>query len=125
MDEQKQHKLSLQMSQQQHKQIQIAQQSIKPTSAMISSALLNDDLDLDDPVSASFVAHESVDSSFTASNGIGGGGGGSTTLNGLNRLRILNNTTMINTALDLDSLDGSSLGNNSQSCLVKGAPPIP
>ncbi|XP_036338353.1 palmitoyltransferase app [Rhagoletis pomonella] len=124
MDEQKQHKLSLQMSQQQHKQI--AQQSIKPTSAMISSALLNDDLDLDDPVSASFVAHESVDSSFAASNGIGGGGGGgSTTLNGLNRLRILNNTTMINTALDLDSLDGSSLGNNSQSCLVKGAPPIP
>ena len=26
--------------------------------------------------------------------------------------------TMIDTALDLDSLDGSSIGNNSQSCLV-------
>lgn len=41
-----------------------------------------------------------------------------------NRMRILQDTTMIDTALDLDSLDGSSLGNsnnNSQSCLVKTA----
>lgn len=34
------------------------------------------------------------------------------------RLRLLQDTTMIDTALDLDSLDGSSIGNNSQSCLV-------
>ncbi len=33
------------------------------------------------------------------------------------RLRLLQDTTMIDTALDLDSLDGS-IGNNSQSCLV-------
>lgn len=41
-----------------------------------------------------------------------------------NRMRLLQDTTMIDTALDLDSLDGSSLGNsnnNSQSCLVKTA----
>ncbi|XP_053956104.1 palmitoyltransferase app isoform X1 [Anastrepha ludens] len=117
MDEQKQHELSLQVTPQ-HKQT--SQQSINPTSVMLSSALLNDDLDLDDPVSASFVAHENVDSTFVSGNNIGS----SSTLNGLNRLRMLNHTTMINTALDLDSLDGSSLGNNSQSCLVKGAPPI-
>lgn len=34
------------------------------------------------------------------------------------RMRLLHDTTMIDTALDLDSLDGSSLGNNSQACLV-------
>lgn len=34
------------------------------------------------------------------------------------RLRLLQEQTMIDTALDLDSLDGSSIGNNSQSCLV-------
>lgn len=33
------------------------------------------------------------------------------------RLRLLQDTTMIDTALDLDSLDGSSIGNNSQACL--------
>lgn len=38
-----------------------------------------------------------------------------------NRLRMLHDTTMIDTALDLDSLDGSSLGNNSSACLVKTA----
>lgn len=37
------------------------------------------------------------------------------------RMRLLHDTTMIDTALDLDSLDGSSLGNNSQACLVKTA----
>ncbi|XP_058465549.1 palmitoyltransferase app isoform X2 [Malaya genurostris] len=37
-----------------------------------------------------------------------------------NRLRLLQESTMIDTALDLDSLDGS-IGNNSQSCLVKTA----
>lgn len=36
------------------------------------------------------------------------------------RLRLLQESTMIDTALDLDSLDGS-IGNNSQSCLVKTA----
>lgn len=34
------------------------------------------------------------------------------------RMRLLHDTTMIDTALDLDSLDESSLGNNSQACLV-------
>lgn len=34
------------------------------------------------------------------------------------RMRLLHDTTMIDTALDLDSLDGSSLGNSSQACLV-------
>lgn len=117
MDEQKQHELTLQMNRQ-HKQL--AQKSITSAGVMLSSALLNDDLDLDDPVSASFVAQENVDSSFLSGNGKVCDG----SMNGLNRLRMLNNTTMINTALDLDSLDGSSLGNNSQSCLVKGAPPL-
>lgn len=38
------------------------------------------------------------------------------------RMRLLHDTTMIDTALDLDSLDdGSSVGNNSQACLVKPA----
>lgn len=37
------------------------------------------------------------------------------------RMRLLHDTTMIDTALDLDSLDGSSIGNNSQACLVKTA----
>lgn len=52
------------------------------------------------------------------------GGGNTTGLNTSNafispsRMRLLHDTTMIDTALDLDSLDGSSLGNNSQACLV-------
>lgn len=38
------------------------------------------------------------------------------------RMRLLHDTTMIDTALDLDSLDdGSSVGNSSQACLVKTA----
>ncbi|XP_028896639.2 palmitoyltransferase app isoform X1 [Zeugodacus cucurbitae] len=117
MDEQKQHELTLQMNRQ-HKQL--TQKSINSAGVMLSSSLLNDDLDLDDPVSASFVAQENVNSSFLSGNGKMC----DSSLNGLTRLRMLNNTTMINTALDLDSLDGSSLGNNSQSCLVKGAPPL-
>ncbi|XP_018789695.1 PREDICTED: uncharacterized protein LOC108969440 isoform X2 [Bactrocera latifrons] len=117
MDEQKQHELTLQMNKQYK---QLAQKSISSSGVMLSSALLNDDLDLDDPVSASFVAQENVDSSFLSANGKVC----DSSMSGLNRLRMLNNTTMINTALDLDSLDGSSLGNNSQSCLVKEAPPL-
>ncbi|XP_050336649.1 palmitoyltransferase app isoform X1 [Bactrocera neohumeralis] len=117
MDEQKQHELTLQMNKQYK---QLAQKSITSSGVMLSSALLNDDLDLDDPVSASFVAQENVDSSFLSANGKVC----DSSMSGLNRLRMLNNTTMINTALDLDSLDGSSLGNNSQSCLVKEAPPL-
>lgn len=35
------------------------------------------------------------------------------------RLRLLQDTTMIESALDLDSLDGSSLGTNSQAGLMK------
>lgn len=35
------------------------------------------------------------------------------------RMRLIHDTTMIDTALDLDSLDGSSIGNYSQGCLVK------
>ncbi|KAH8369676.1 hypothetical protein KR093_000592 [Drosophila rubida] len=79
---------------------------------VLSSTLLSDDLDLDDPVSASFV---------------GGGhhrkaaGDGAEQAKSADRLRMLHDTTMIDTALDLDSLDGSSMGNNSQSCLVKSA----
>ncbi|XP_034104003.1 palmitoyltransferase app isoform X2 [Drosophila albomicans] len=83
---------------------------------VLSSTLLSDDLDLDDPVSASFV-------------GVGGhhhqhrktAGDGAEQAKSADRLRMLHDTTMIDTALDLDSLDGSSMGNNSQSCLVKNA----
>lgn len=41
--------------------------------------------------------------------------------NKIKQYKILQDTTMIDTALDLDSLDGSSIGNNSQACLVKTA----
>lgn len=41
--------------------------------------------------------------------------------NKIKHYKILQDTTMIDTALDLDSLDGSSIGNNSQACLVKTA----
>lgn len=37
----------------------------------------------------------------------------------VSRLRLLQDTTMIESALDLDSLDGSSLGTNSQAGLMK------
>lgn len=65
-----------------------------------------------------------------SSNGVNGGGNSSSSSNnptGSNSFcspsrRLLHDTTMIDTALDLDSLDdGSSVGNNSQACLVKTA----
>ncbi|KAH8416946.1 hypothetical protein KR009_006082 [Drosophila setifemur] len=77
---------------------------------VLSSTLLCDDLDLDDPVSASFVATHAQRKSH---------GDGAEQVKSAERLRMLHDTTMIDTALDLDSLDGSSMGNNSQSCLVK------
>lgn len=111
-----------------------------------SSVLDNDDLDLDDPMTATKTFNVSEKNS--ASNGSSGAGifptvtvveskfansrrsknkskkphdsSSSSYLssNGLQRFR---DTTMIDTALDLDSLDGSSIGNNSQSCLMKTA----
>ncbi|KRF84264.1 palmitoyltransferase app isoform X2 [Drosophila virilis] len=109
IDEQAQQQRQQQQQQQQHsEQLQ--------ATAVLSSTLLSDDLDLDDPVSASFV-------------GGGGHGHGQRMSSGdgveqaksADRLRMLHDTTMIDTALDLDSLDGSSMGNSSQSCLVKTA----
>ncbi|XP_039487409.1 palmitoyltransferase app isoform X2 [Drosophila santomea] len=74
---------------------------------VLSSTLLCDDLDLDDPVSAScHVKRKSL-------------GDGAEQVKSAERLRMLHDNTMIDTALDLDSLDGSSMGNSSQSCLVK------
>lgn len=82
---------------------------------VLSSTLLCDDLDLDDPVSAaSFVASHAQRKSA---------GDGAEQVKSAERLRMLHDTTMIDTALDLDSLDGSSMGNNSQSCLVKPGKP--
>ncbi|KAM8708863.1 hypothetical protein ACLKA7_015777 [Drosophila subpalustris] len=95
--------------QQQLLQQQRLQQSEQlQATTVLSSTLLSDDLDLDDPVSASFVGHHRK----TA-------GDGAEQVKSAERLRMLHDTTMIDTALDLDSLDGSSMGNNSQSCLVK------
>lgn len=61
-----------------------------------------------------------------SSNGVGGSNPAiSNTSNAFcspSRMRLLHDTTMIDTALDLDSLDDrSSIGNNSQACLVKTA----
>ncbi|KAH8364858.1 hypothetical protein KR084_012634 [Drosophila pseudotakahashii] len=85
------------------------QQREQQASNVLSSTLLCDDLDLDDPVSAScHVKRKSV-------------GDGAEQVKSAERLRMLHDTTMIDTALDLDSLDGSSMGNNSQSCLVKAS----
>ncbi|KAL7732434.1 hypothetical protein ACLKA6_004402 [Drosophila palustris] len=94
-------------AQQQQQRLQQCEQLQATT--VLSSTLLSDDLDLDDPVSASFVGHHRK----TA-------GDGAEQAKSADRLRMLHDTTMIDTALDLDSLDGSSMGNNSQSCLVKG-----
>ncbi|EDV96116.1 GH16079 [Drosophila grimshawi] len=90
----------------QQQQQQLRQQQHSEQQAVLSSTLLSDDLDLDDPVSASFHHRKSV-------------GDGAEQAKSADRLRMLHDTTMIDTALDLDSLDGSSMGNNSQSCLVK------
>lgn len=85
------------------------QQRREQANNVLSSTLLCDDLDLDDPVSAScHVKRKSV-------------GDGAEQVKSAERLRMLHDTTMIDTALDLDSLDGSSMGNNSQSCLVKSS----
>ncbi|KAH8251050.1 hypothetical protein KR026_007992 [Drosophila bipectinata] len=86
-----------------------------PANNVLSSTLLCDDLDLDDPVSASFVASAHTQRKSH--------GDGAEQVKSAERLRMLHDTTMIDTALDLDSLDGSSMGNNSQSCLVKGGKP--
>ncbi|XP_037818734.1 palmitoyltransferase app isoform X1 [Lucilia sericata] len=124
--------------------------SISSNPLDLPSTLLCDDLDLDDPVSASFVAQPKNDkskfstrlafnsivpdvlqtpnkSTALASNSTCSA---STTDNvklqmsstndlSSNRLRILHDTTMIDTALDLDSLDDAALANTSQACLVK------
>ncbi|XP_030081427.1 palmitoyltransferase app isoform X2 [Drosophila hydei] len=95
-------------------------------STVLSSTLLSDDLDLDDPVSASFVGGGSGGGVHSHGHGHGhgprkAGGDGAEQVKSADRLRMLHDTTMIDTALDLDSLDGSSMGNNSQSCLVKTA----
>ncbi|XP_030239105.1 palmitoyltransferase app isoform X2 [Drosophila navojoa] len=95
-------------------------------STVLSSTLLSDDLDLDDPVSASFVGGGSGGGVHSHGHGHGhghrkSGGDGAEQVKSADRLRMLHDTTMIDTALDLDSLDGSSMGNNSQSCLVKTA----
>ncbi|ALC45062.1 app [Drosophila busckii] len=94
----------------QQQQQQRQQSAQLQASAVLSSTLLSDDLDLDDPVSASFVGTRK--STHTSEQ-----------LKSADRLRMLHDTTMIDTALDLDSLDGynSSIGNSSQSCLVKSA----
>ncbi|XP_055847154.1 palmitoyltransferase app isoform X1 [Episyrphus balteatus] len=131
--------------------------SAADSSTVMSSTLLSDDLDLDDPVSA-FVVNSrkkyastskarikrnsdsdkelhnvAISSSSASGGGVGSGAGGSDAVRASNasmnqsdvitpsRMRLLHDTTMIDTALDLDSLDGSSIGNNSQACLVKTA----
>lgn len=58
--------------------------------------------------------NNSINNNTSSSNGTSG------FITSSNRLRLLQESTMIDTALDLDSLDGS-IGNNSQSCLVKTA----
>lgn len=58
--------------------------------------------------------------SNSINNNTSGSNGNSSFITSSSRLRLLQESTMIDTALDLDSLDGS-IGNNSQSCLVKTA----
>ncbi|XP_065085755.1 palmitoyltransferase app isoform X1 [Ochlerotatus camptorhynchus] len=60
------------------------------------------------------ISSSSINNNASSSNGTSG------FITSSNRLRLLQESTMIDTALDLDSLDGS-IGNNSQSCLVKTA----
>lgn len=118
IDERAQQQQQSQQLLQQQRQRQQAEQL--QVNAVLSSTLLSDDLDLDDPVSASFHQHHSHRKSS---------GDGAEQAKSADRLRMLHDTTMIDTALDLDSLDGSSMGNSSQSCLVKvpakvAAPPV-
>ncbi|XP_075164031.1 palmitoyltransferase app isoform X1 [Haematobia irritans] len=105
----------------------------------LSSTLLSDDLDLDDPVSILVpqakandkrqfnftnvpdvltTAPKSLVASSSATDNVKLQKMSSSALSS-SRLRILHDTTMIDTALDLDSLDDASLANTSQSCLVK------
>uniref|UniRef100_A0A1L8DYE5 Palmitoyltransferase n=2 Tax=Nyssomyia neivai TaxID=330878 RepID=A0A1L8DYE5_9DIPT len=112
-----------------------------------SSTLLSDDLDLDDPAAcANAYRGEQVQTKTPTKVAPKDDTKGTTTKNGdvrqkgiemknvipscaesvltgntTSRLKMLHDTTMIDTALDLDSLDGSSLGNNSSVCLVKSA----
>ncbi|XP_059613957.1 palmitoyltransferase app [Phlebotomus argentipes] len=110
-----------------------------------SSTLLADDLDLDDPAAAAsayrgdqavvaktpakakdelkakngdVTRQKTVGATIEMKNVIPSV---AESVNSSSRLRMLHDTTMIDTALDLDSLDGSSLGNNSSACLVKSA----
>ncbi|KAM7357716.1 palmitoyltransferase app-like isoform 1-T16 [Cochliomyia hominivorax] len=116
----------------------------------LPSTLLCDDLDLDDPVSASFVAKPKKDKRKYGANlsynskvpdvlqtphsskvlAANSSSNTSATDNvklkmssandlSSNRLRILHDTTMIDTALDLDSLDDAALANTTPACLVK------
>ncbi|XP_038117033.1 uncharacterized protein LOC119769191 [Culex quinquefasciatus] len=70
------------------------------------------------------IIQSSPTTTTTTTNGTSSNSNNGTTnnsfLTGSSRLRLLQESTMIDTALDLDSLDGS-IGNNSQSCLVKTA----
>ncbi|TMW51118.1 hypothetical protein DOY81_003791 [Sarcophaga bullata] len=105
----------------------------------LPSTLLCDDLDLDDPVSASFVAQPKSGKrkfsnrlaftnnvpdvlqtpiSASATDTVKLQMSSASDLSS-NRLRILHDTTMIDTALDLDSLDDAALANTSANCLVK------
>uniref|UniRef100_T1GWH9 Uncharacterized protein n=1 Tax=Megaselia scalaris TaxID=36166 RepID=T1GWH9_MEGSC len=78
------------------------------SSDIMSSTLYNDDLDLDDPVQA-FVNKSSLipQSKSNISDGPEA-----------HRLRLLHQSTMINTALDLDSIEDTSLGTSSQAAIV-------
>lgn len=78
------------------------------SSDIMSSTLYNDDLDLDDPVQA-FVNKPSLipQSKSNISDGPEA-----------HRLRLLHQSTMINTALDLDSIEDTSLGTSSQAAIV-------
>lgn len=107
-----------------HQQQQKQHNQIPNSSDVLSSTLLNDDLDLDDPVSASFVAKKPPRKNANQTRKIFEEPKVSVEMTP-SRMRILHDTTMIDTALDLDSLDGTSLGNNSQSCLVKSSSKAP
>ncbi|XP_055376324.1 palmitoyltransferase app [Condylostylus longicornis] len=122
---------------------QIKQSEPVTTKNAMSSSLLCDDLDLDDPVSA-FVANtrnrklqnsqkskkkktsSDIDSKtiehdhMTATVSSSSGDNQVVNINGKdsNRLKHLHDTTMIDTALDLDSLDGTSIGLVKSSAIV-------
>lgn len=80
------------------------------SSDIMSSTLYNDDLDLDDPVQA-FVnkSSNSKPKKNTSDEAEG---------SEAHRLRLLHQSTMINTALDLDSIEDTSLGTSSQAAIV-------